>query len=204
LGEMAVDAVGRDVERAVLVPFDRDGVGRVAGVLDPGVGLDPVDALAVLAPELVRIVDGGLVHRLVFGVVRVGALAPLGRAFVNLLGHVPSSTRRRLLSWRIFRREPAPDFDPGGADSPTKTCASLKSAGVSSPAIMRRGRRERQAAGCHTLVGPKRRPGCLRAIGRYGSLNSWFGKLDASGGLMTMKPWFSAVWQELHPSVSAS
>ena len=43
--EMAVDAVGRDVELAVLEPVDRD-VGLVeAGVLDPGVGPDPVEPL---------------------------------------------------------------------------------------------------------------------------------------------------------------
>jgi len=53
--EMAVDAIGRDVELAVLEPFDRDVVVVERGVLDLGEGLDPVDALAVLAPERVRI-----------------------------------------------------------------------------------------------------------------------------------------------------
>jgi hypothetical protein len=38
----------------------------------------------------------------------------------------------------------------------------------------------------------------------YGALNSWFGNAEASGVLMTMKPWFNAVWQELHPPVSSS
>src|SRR5262249_5126686 len=75
-------------------PFDRDVVGRVRGVLHPGVRLDPVDALAVLAPECVRIADRGLVHRLVLGVVDVGALRPFGGDFVNRVGHARSSTVR--------------------------------------------------------------------------------------------------------------
>ena len=53
LGEVPVDAVGRDVQHAVVEPADAD----IAGVVDVAHGartvrLDPVDALAVLAPEL--------------------------------------------------------------------------------------------------------------------------------------------------------
>ena len=61
-GEVAVDAVGRDVEHAVLEPFDRDvGVGE-GGVLDPREGRDPVEALGLLAPEGVGVGDRGRVH----------------------------------------------------------------------------------------------------------------------------------------------
>jgi hypothetical protein len=54
--QMPVDAVVGDVRLAVLEPLDRDlaGEGRV---LDLGVGLEPVDPLAVLAPELLGVLD---------------------------------------------------------------------------------------------------------------------------------------------------
>ena len=86
-GEVAVDAVGRDVERAVLEPLDRDVVVVEGGVLDPGVGLDPVEPLALLAPEGVRIGDRGRVHRgVAFGVhVRLGD--DLRRRLVQLVEH---------------------------------------------------------------------------------------------------------------------
>ena len=67
--EMAVDAVHRDVGDAVLVPFDRDLVGIIRAVHHFGKRLDPVDPLAVLAPEGVRVVKRGLVHLLIFGLV---------------------------------------------------------------------------------------------------------------------------------------
>ena len=78
LGEVAIDAVGRDVQHAVMEPAD----ANLAVVIDVAhgagaVGLDPVDALAVLAPELHRILDRGFVHRLVLGVVDIGALGPI-------------------------------------------------------------------------------------------------------------------------------
>jgi hypothetical protein len=54
---MAVDAVGRDVESAVLEPFDRDiGMGEGA-VLDARVRPDPVDTFAVLAPKRLGVSD---------------------------------------------------------------------------------------------------------------------------------------------------
>ena len=58
--------------------------------------LDPVDALGLLGPEAVRVVDRARVHLLVLGVVDIGALLPLGRNVVNLVRHRPSSTRARL------------------------------------------------------------------------------------------------------------
>ena len=89
--QVPVDAVGRHVERAVLVPLDRDVVGRVGGVLDLGVGLDPVDALAHLAPEPVRVLDRALVHREILLVVDVGPGRPFGGNVVDLVGHAASS-----------------------------------------------------------------------------------------------------------------
>jgi hypothetical protein len=93
LGEVAVDAVRRDVEHAVVEPADAD----IAGIVDVAhrvgrIGLDPVDPLAVLAPELNRVLDRGLVHRLVLGVVDIGALGPIradGDQFVAH-GHPPN------------------------------------------------------------------------------------------------------------------
>ena len=79
LVQMAVDAVGGDVEHAVLEPFDRDVAGREGGVLDLGEGLDPVDALGLLGPESVGVADRARIHVAVFGLVDKGALGPFGR-----------------------------------------------------------------------------------------------------------------------------
>ena len=50
--QMAVDAVGGDVERAVLEPFDRDVRIVERRVLNLRIGLDPVEPLALLAQNL--------------------------------------------------------------------------------------------------------------------------------------------------------
>ena len=84
LGEMAVDAVVTDVQRAVLEPLDRHVVRVVGGVLHLAEGLDPVDALGLLGPETVRVLDRSLIHLLVFGVVDEGALPPFGRYVIDL------------------------------------------------------------------------------------------------------------------------
>ncbi len=57
LFKMTVQTVGRNVQRAVFIPFDIKILGVVADILDLGVGLDPVDALAVFAPEAFRVLD---------------------------------------------------------------------------------------------------------------------------------------------------
>ena len=87
LGEVAVDAVGADVERAVLVPFDRDVTRDRSSVLDLGVRLDPVDPLADLAPEAGGVVDRALVHLLVLRIVDKGLGGPLRGHCVDLLRH---------------------------------------------------------------------------------------------------------------------
>ena len=112
--EMPVDAVIGDVGDAVLEPADRDVAGAEIGVLDPGRGLEPVDALGFLGPEGVRVPDGSLVLRQIAGIVQIGAVAPLGRNVVNVSGgvkgqvaHGPSLLERlfrKRLSVRIVRR----------------------------------------------------------------------------------------------------
>ncbi len=61
--QMAVDAVGGNIERAVLEPFDRHVAGAERGVLHLRVRLDPVDAAADLAPKALRVGDRALVQR---------------------------------------------------------------------------------------------------------------------------------------------
>src|SRR4029077_16316333 len=65
---MAVEAVGGGVERPVLVPADRHVAGE-RGVADFAVGLDPIDALALLAPEPVGVGEGTLVEAEIVGLV---------------------------------------------------------------------------------------------------------------------------------------
>ena len=93
LFQMPVDAIGRDVERAVMKPLDLD-VALVGAVLDLGVRLDPIDALAVLAPEPLLVLDRAFVHLAVFLVVdpralgdRIGHRIQVRRAFGGLFVH---------------------------------------------------------------------------------------------------------------------
>ena len=73
--------------------------------------LDPVDALGLLAPEAVRVVDRALVHLLVFGFVDEAALLPLGRNLVDLVvGHRLPPTRSTLAG--AVRRGGAPAGAP--------------------------------------------------------------------------------------------
>src|SRR5262249_57943477 len=65
-------------------------------------GLDPVDALGRRGPEAVRILDRASVEILVFGIVHMGALAPVGWHVIDLFGStlLPTypSTRHALIS----------------------------------------------------------------------------------------------------------
>jgi hypothetical protein len=87
LGEMPVDAVVGDVGDAVLEPFDRDVVRIVRAVLDLRRRLVPVEALGLLGPEAVRILDRTVVHLLVLRLVGMGARRPLRRHVVDLVRH---------------------------------------------------------------------------------------------------------------------
>ena len=82
--QMPVDTVGRDVERAILEPLDVDLAGLKRAVLDLGEGFDPVDALAMFAPEGVGIIHRGSIHRVIFGGVDMGARDHLGRRGIAL------------------------------------------------------------------------------------------------------------------------
>ena len=57
--EVPVDAVVGDVGGAVLEPADRDLARSEGRVLDPRIGLEPVDALALLPPERLGVGDRG-------------------------------------------------------------------------------------------------------------------------------------------------
>ena len=81
--EVPVDTIGADVEGAVLEPFYRHVGIREACVLDARIGLDPIDTLALFAPELIRLVDALLVELLVFVLVDEGVFFPLLGYLVN-------------------------------------------------------------------------------------------------------------------------
>lgn len=80
--QVAVYAVIGGVELAVFVPFD-GGVGRVGaaeiGVFDDGGLFDPVDAFGLYGPEDVGLVDGAVIHGLVFLGRDVGVVGDVGR-----------------------------------------------------------------------------------------------------------------------------
>jgi hypothetical protein len=94
LGKMPIDAVVGGVEDAVLEPFDRDVAGAEGAVLDLGRRLVPVQALGLLGPEAIRVLERARVHLLVLVGVDIGAFLPLRWNIVDLLGHLSSSTRR--------------------------------------------------------------------------------------------------------------
>src|SRR3546814_8215985 len=69
---MPVEAIGGGVQGAVLVPADMQVRLGEGNVLDLGVGPDPVEPLAVLAPEALGIGDRAGVHVVVLGAIDVG------------------------------------------------------------------------------------------------------------------------------------
>ena len=85
-GQMPVDAIGADVQRAILEPFDVHCAGREAGVLDLRIGFDPVDPLAMLCPEPLGILDRGVIHRLVAVGGDMGLCRKGGRRGIECLG----------------------------------------------------------------------------------------------------------------------
>ncbi len=120
LVEMPVDAVGRDVEFAVLEPLDRDVRCVEGGVLDLGERLDPVEPLGLLGPEAFGVHHRAPVHLVVFCPVDKGAPGPLGRHRMHGLGHSfpPLRSRQRQVMAGAFpglRISPAgaPDASPG-------------------------------------------------------------------------------------------
>src|SRR5262249_54312223 len=85
--EMPVDAIVGDVGDAVLVPFDRYMLWIVGGVLDLARWLVPVDALGLIGPEPIRVLDRALIHGAVVAVLDVGAAKPIGRNVIQLVRH---------------------------------------------------------------------------------------------------------------------
>jgi hypothetical protein len=87
-GEVAVHAIGADIQRCVLIPSDENVVVSVGGVLDLRIRFDPVDALAVLAPKRIRIAEACLIHLAIFRIIHIGRLCPsFGHAIDLGLGH---------------------------------------------------------------------------------------------------------------------
>ena len=111
-GEVAIDAIRRHVQDAVMEPAD----ANIAGVVDiahraRAVGLDPVDTLAVLAPELDRIGDRGVVHRLVLRLVDIGALGPVRADGDQFVAHeIPPECLVAWIAAVLARRRRAGQF----------------------------------------------------------------------------------------------
>src|SRR5260370_7370396 len=100
---MAVDAVPRDIEDAVLEPFDRNVARGEGCVLDLGERFHPADALGLLCPEPVGVLDRARIHLLVLGLIGPGALGPSARDIIN------------------FRRHPTPPTPPPPKNRPPHT-----------------------------------------------------------------------------------
>ncbi len=84
LCQVAIEAVGGDVELAIFKPFDGDMARIVGGVFYPGVGLYPVEDFALFTPEGIWILDGGLIHGGIVALVEQGAVADMGFDRVDL------------------------------------------------------------------------------------------------------------------------
>src|SRR5262245_43720460 len=98
-GEMAVDAVVRDVQPAVLEPSDASVVLEIH-VLDPVREDDPVETLGLLGPKALRVVDRALVHLTVLRL--VGMRGPGER-----WRHGKDVVRQGFLRWADGRLGPA-------------------------------------------------------------------------------------------------
>jgi hypothetical protein len=87
--QVAVQAVVAHVGGTVLVPLDVHVARPIGHVLDLGIGLEPVDALALLAPKALGIVDRLGVELEIGGFVAPGALGELLRHRKDaVLGHL--------------------------------------------------------------------------------------------------------------------
>jgi hypothetical protein len=94
--EVPVDAVVGDVGHPVLEPLDRD-LAVEAGVLDLGIGLEPVDSLAVLGPEFFRLFDALLVPFLVGLIIDQSPCLGVLEDLVGFLRHLNLLTNGYLL-----------------------------------------------------------------------------------------------------------
>src|SRR3546814_10841778 len=97
---MPVEAIGGGVQGAVLVPADMQVRLGEGNVLDLGVGPDPVEPLAVLAPEALGIGDRAGVHVVVLGAIDVGRP---GDGFLHRSEEQPSELQSLMrISYAVF------------------------------------------------------------------------------------------------------
>src|SRR5690606_37927057 len=90
--KVAVEAVVADVELAALEPAHL-ALAEVR-VAHPLPGLEPGDeALGLLGPEPLRVVERAAVHGLVLRLIQPGRAGKLGRNRIDLLGHQQTSSR---------------------------------------------------------------------------------------------------------------
>ena len=85
--QMAVNAVGGHVQCAIREPVDIDLAKFKGGILDPCVGLDPVDPLAVFTPECIGVRNRGGIHLAVGFRIDVRAGDGFGGWWIGLAGH---------------------------------------------------------------------------------------------------------------------
>src|SRR5260370_24642959 len=107
LRQMPVDAVVGSVERAVLVPADRH-VGVEGGVANLRIRPDPIETLALLAPELVGVGERLLVHPEIIGSADLaGPLVRRDRDHAPV-GHrlLPPLLRKPLAFSQIYAAQP--------------------------------------------------------------------------------------------------
>jgi hypothetical protein len=85
---VAIDAIGGDVELAVLEPADVEVALVERGVLDPGRSHDPVEPLRLAFPEGVGIGRGLGIHPVIGGGIDQGVLRPFRGDGIAGLGHL--------------------------------------------------------------------------------------------------------------------
>ena len=105
--EMAIDAVRRNVDRAVLEPANIDRARTERRVLGAGIRLDPLQPLSGFRPEALGVRNRPIVHRLIGFSVYVGPFRPFGGHGINFVGHAsvpPDWPSLQPFTRRIMRR----------------------------------------------------------------------------------------------------
>jgi hypothetical protein len=100
LWQMTVDAIHRYVGCAISKPLDMDIAGGIGRIFDPRIRLDPINPLAMLGPEPLRIFVRRVLHGFVFGIIHISALSPIARDRIKFIGHwifLPLAAPQQLL-----------------------------------------------------------------------------------------------------------